>query len=176
MPQVGELKKGTMLDEPVEKTIKHGVFWYHAPEVGIVNGEEKVLLVERLAFHGDTIQIHRRADLDRGDEHGAFLTDEEAKARAALAQIPPPVGSEDEGSEDEAPSLQDRPDDELVDYIMGTGEFDGKKPNADQVVAAAGDDPDLAARLLDAEETAQGDKGPRQGVEAGLTKIIMDKG
>jgi hypothetical protein len=174
-PSVGELKGKTMLDEPVTRVVKHGVFWYHAPEVGIVNGEEKVLLVEKLAFHGQAVEINRQADLDRGELHGAFFTEEEGErilARQSGADIPEPVGGRD--GEDEPREVSELDEDELVDWLMGTGEFDGrKKPNADEVVAAAGDDPELAGRLLDAEERAQGGQ-PRQGVEQGLNKVIEE--
>jgi hypothetical protein len=62
---------------------------------------------------------------------------------------------------------------DLIEWIQGTGTFDGMRaPNAQEVVKAAGDDPDLARRLLSAEPLARGDQGMRSTVEQGLNKVI----
>jgi hypothetical protein len=62
-------------------------------------------------------------------------------------------------------------DDDLVDWLMGCGMFDGKPlPSADQVVMAAGDDPDIAQRLINAERTANPET-TRQAVIDQLTHI-----
>ena len=54
---------------------------------------------------------------------------------------------------------------------MSTGAFDGnKKPNAKEVVEAAGDDKEFADRLLKAEVQASGGE-PRSTVKEGLEKV-----
>ena len=63
-------------------------------------------------------------------------------------------------------------DDDLVDWLMGCGMFDGKPlPSAEQVVMAAGDDPEIAQRLIDAERTANPET-TRQAVIDQLTHIV----
>jgi hypothetical protein len=157
--------------EPREVTIKHGLFWYHAPELAIVDGEEKEVLIEKLAFNGQTVTLTRQSDMDRGDQHGAFYSEDELKKLnlGALSTAAPEVEAED----DSVPDLDDLDDEDIVEWIMGVGMFDGKKkPTADQVVAAVGDDPDLAQRTLDAETQARGDQGPRKSVESRLQAVI----
>lgn len=149
-----------------EKKIKHGLFWYYAPEPTIdQSGAEAVVLVEKLAYHNDVVDIPREADVARGEKFGAFYTDAELKAQKSDGAEPEDVSEEDV-------ELADLDEDELVDWLMGTGRFDGQpKPTVKDVVAAAGDDPDLAGRLLDAEDRASGED-PRAGVVSGLESII----
>jgi hypothetical protein len=67
--------------------------------------------------------------------------------------------------------LSELEDDDLVDWLMGTGMFDSEpRPTADEVVAAAEGDAAMAARLRAAEITAGGD-APRQAVLDGLNEI-----
>ncbi len=62
-------------------------------------------------------------------------------------------------------------EDDLVDWLMGCGQFDGKpKPGPELTVAVVEDDPAFAARMLRAERTATGDN-PRQAVVSGLNQI-----
>lgn len=143
-----------------EVTIKHGLFYYHELVPRIINGEEKEILVERLAFHGETLTLDRDADIQRGDEVGAFYSDEELKALETAAA--PPTASDNPEGEVRDPKELD--EEELVDWLMATGEFDGqKKPTAAEVVAAIGDDAEFGDRVLDAEETASGGS-PRKAV------------
>lgn len=159
-----------------EVTIKHGVFWYHAPELQVINGEEKEILVQKLAFNGDTVTLTRASDIERGDQHGAFYTEDELNKLNLGASGTPALAAgtaAEESQANEPPVLEDLDDEDIVDWLMGTGMFDSrKKPTADEVVAAVGDDPDQAQRVLDAEEQAQGDKGPRVSVEERLQKVI----
>jgi hypothetical protein len=70
-----------------------------------------------------------------------------------------------------AVELSELEDDELVDWLMSTGRFDGNaKPNAELVVLAAEGDPAMAGRLLKAERTAN-ESGPRQAVIDQLGRI-----
>lgn len=163
-------------------TIRHGVFRYHNPEKQIVNGEEKEVLVERMAFHCQTVDIPRDVDLERGTALGAFWTPEEAQAHYDALGVPVPwfgtvpeataAPAADESAEDEVEvELKDLPPAELVDWLMSTGQFDGNpKPNAGEVVEAAEGDPELAAKLVEAEKTASGDQ-PRKTVIEGLEAV-----
>jgi hypothetical protein len=66
-------------------------------------------------------------------------------------------------------------DEELVDWLMGTGMFDGEvKPTAALVVQAAENDAGMAARLLQAERTAN-PEAIRQDVLDALTEITNGK-
>lgn len=147
-----------------ERTIKHGYYWYHSPETQIIGGKEEERLVERTAFFGQTVDIPRTEDVERGESVGAFYTD------AELARIE----RGDSGEEVEEVAVSDLDHGEMVDWLTGTGMFDSQpKPKVDEVLEAASGDPDLARRLLDAENEATG-SNPRAGVEQGLTKIVQE--
>jgi hypothetical protein len=109
-------------------------------------------------FASDTlISDEQGRELERGNE-------------ASLRQ--PPSEAEDDGG---AVELSNLDDEDLVDWLMSTGQFDGQtKPGAALVVKAADDDPDMAVRLMQAERTAGGD-APRPDVLEALTKITNRK-
>lgn len=156
-----------------EVTIKHGLFYYHEPVKRIVAGEEKELLVERLAFNGETVTLTKDADYERGIEFDAFYTDEELKALAPAAS---PTGATvpEAGEGESARPVSELDDEELVDWLMSTGEFDGqKKPTAADVILAVGDDAELADRALAAEEHASGGS-PRKAVAEHVAAVVDD--
>lgn len=168
--QLEKVKAPGFERKPRTVVIKHGLFWYYDTDTRPVNGELKEVVVERLAFNGDEVEVPFPVDQERGDLYGAFYSDEELQK----IKHPSVTGEtqELESGQSGQPDPDDLDDGELVDWIMSTGEFDGqKKPNVDQVVAAAGGDPDKAARLLEAEEKAQGGQ-PRSGVQEGLERVI----
>lgn len=99
--------------------------------------------VERHAFQGETLDLPAE-EAKRGDEIGAFRTDE---SDAATGDFDPATAS----------------DEELAAW------FD-TKPTVQDVLDAAGDDPQRAQRLLDAENEASGND-PRKGVVEGLAAI-----
>ena len=71
--------------------------------------------------------------------------------------------------------LSDLDDEDLVDWLMGTGMFDGHtKPSAALVAEAAGNDPSMAKRLLQAEGRANIET-PRPELLAALTEISNGK-
>jgi hypothetical protein len=170
----------TMDDYPsiAKRVVRHGLFWYFKPEEHVVNGEEKVLLVQHTAFAGETVDVHLNTDLERAEKYGALHSEEESQERIARQAVllPEPAVSEDEGEDGEEVELADLEDDELVDWLMSTGEFDGnKKPTGPEVVTAVGDDKALAERVLRAENVATGDN-PRENVKDPLTKVIESEG
>lgn len=101
-------------------------------------------------------------------------TDAEARTleAQALAPLPQPV------SDAAPPMVVDYAaldEDDLTDWLMGCGGFDGEpKPTARQVIAVAAGDADLAARLLAAEHRANAE-APRADLIDGLTDIANRK-
>lgn len=181
--------------EPQEVIIRHGAFWYYVKEPQMVIDkdtgltEEVETWVQRTAFQNQVVKLERQADFVRGTDLHAFWTDDELKSsrEGLTVQAPVPGGFVGPGPEQLPPDdtrgdglpdplaqdLSDRTVPELAEWIMAVGEFDGhKKPNAVQTVQAAGDNPDLAARLKEAESQAQGDRGARSTVIAGLDDVI----
>jgi len=103
-------------------------------------------------------------NLSRGESLGSFYTDEEleqgvpqaAALETGVAQIAEAGSGGDFSEMGEA---------ELADYLIKN------KPTVDETVRMAGNDPDTAQRLLEAEHIATEDE-PRAGVVKGLNAII----
>jgi hypothetical protein len=147
------------------RRVRHGLFTYWESEPTISpDGQEINRLVEKMAFAGAVIEVPRDYDLARGEQFGAF-TDERFNDDGTPIV---PEGVSEDGDESEDVELSDLDDSELVEWLTGTGMFDGeRKPNANEVVAAGAGNPELAKRLLAAENTASGDQ-PRETVVKGL--------
>ena len=141
-----------------EVEIRHAQFLYYDEQevTDPETGESRTVLNPKIANHGDVVDITRDEDLERGEEHHAFVTDEDREADSE-AEIEAGGGAEGTPSE-----FGDH--DKLVEWIR-----DGK-PTAAQVVAAAGDDPEKANALMDAEEEASGGQ-PRKSVMEPLEKV-----
>jgi hypothetical protein len=168
-----------------ERTIRHLGFWYMV-ELEDRFHPGKTYWIERTAQQGETVDIPREEDIARGEEHHAFVTEEdEAAAKEAAdaeaaeiaaaqqsqleAQGTPAADTEtdtDTEEVEEVSSISDMTDEELVAWIKED------KPTAHEVVDAAEGDPELARRLLDAEDTATGGDS-RKSVISGLTAIIQ---
>lgn len=162
-------------------------------------------LVQRIANQNDTVTLALESDYVRGAQHHAFWTDEEMEqvralrsreathGVAAAAQEPLGIqapsreqlsatGDAGGGTEDPKQPLdfnlsEFEEQSDIVEWLQGSGTFDGMRaPNAAEVVKAAGNDPELAKALLQAEPLARGDLGMRSTVETGLTKIIEAHG
>lgn len=130
------------------RKVKHVRFEHYVEEPDPISG--KTRLARRVAKAGDVVEIPREVDRELGARHGAFFTDEELKAvEAPQGEVP----------------VAEKSDQQLIDWISED------KPNVDDTVGAAGTDPDLAQRILDAETAATGGD-PREGVLKGLTKVI----
>ena len=106
---------------------------------------DKSTYVSAFATRGQTVEVSD-AEYEQGQALGAFTTNDEEAPEGAF-------------------SVVDASDDELDDYL------NEESPNVSETVALAGNDPESAQRILDAEERVT-DGEPRQGVEDGLTKII----
>lgn len=164
----------------MEKTIKYRLFHYYIEKPG-VNG---MSLVEKQAFFGETVDIPRQEDIERGEELDAFFTDKEARAIAAgeydgpeadaLAQkhMNPPFNEAEAAARGELPAGPATGIDpgsadaeEIAEHIKS------QKLNVAETVALAGDDPELAKKVMEAEDLAS-ENDARRGVEDGLQKII----
>lgn len=100
--------------------------------------------VEKHAFQGETVDLPAD-EAKRGDSIGAFVTDTDPVEESTF----------DPGSAS---------DDELREWI------ENDKPTAQQVLDVANDNPELASRLLAAENAATGND-PRKTVIAGLESV-----
>lgn len=136
-----------------EATIKHRAFAYYADEEGLrPDGTVGDIRVERIARRGDTIELDD-VQYQRGNAHGAFVTDEDRAAQEATGEQELVI---------ETATVQ-----QLAEWI------EEDKPNVNDTVGASGGDAAVAARIMEAENMATGGK-PRSGVVEGLTKVISD--
>jgi hypothetical protein len=179
----------------MKKTIKYRLFHYY--EEMPIPGQQGLGLVEKQAFFGEEADITRQEDLDRGEALGAFFSDKEAKqiqsgkyegpeasllgqginmtppetveemgsASLAVEEIGTGTGSEGNEGAFDAYSADSS---EIAEYIIANN------LNVSDTVALAGDDPELAEKILDAEAevAAQNNADARKGVDDGLQKII----
>jgi hypothetical protein len=161
-----------------EKMIKYRLFTYFE-ETENLAGDVK--LRERQASFGEVVEIESEEDLERGERLGAFFTDEEREAiedgsytgpEADLlrrsAMLVSPDAALVEGDEGETIDVSEASADEIAEYIQAN------KLNVSQTVALAGDDADLAEKVLDAEGivAANNSADPRKGVDEGLQAVI----
>jgi hypothetical protein len=100
---------------------------------------------------------------EKGERNHSFYTDDEREVLESGGNPEAtPTGSEG--------GVSEMGEYELAEYIGGSNPT-GKPLNVDDTIALAGDDKDLAHRILQAENVAT-DGDPRKGVEVGLTAII----
>lgn len=100
---------------------------------------------------------------EMGERNHSFYTDDER-------EILEGGGNPEGGTLPAEGGVTDMGEYELAEYIGGSNPS-GKPLNVDDTIALAGDDKDLAHRILQAENVAT-DGDPRKGVEVGLTAII----
>jgi hypothetical protein len=152
-----------------EVVIKHKAF-RHYEEVPSVQDPDATVLRARVARRGDTVDV-RDVDFRRGEAHDAFFTEEELAAQQAPVEqegADKPVDPSGSGGPPEPPEAFDASDKSVNDLIEWLEEA---KPNAPQTISAAGDDPEVAERLLEAEESVTG-RQARSTVVEGLERII----
>jgi len=139
------------------RTVKHLLFpWLVETESPMFPGE--TILSERTASQGEQVSVEELGllALEKGERLGAFYTDAELAAMEEEAAEPATVEAGEPG---------EMTVDELAAYI------EEHKPNVDQTIALAENDPEQAQNVLDAETQATGGV-PRAGVEKGLEAII----
>ena len=206
-----------------EKVVKAKLFSYHVEAPSPYAPGESVL-VEKTALRGQKLDEGDLSeyDLKRGEDNGAFYSDEELEAQAAAVpepeegegdpmtdlipdeevpkEVPQPadqrpaeeleeggeelglgeeLGPTDEVAEEEeeepsspggseataesGPAFDEMSEDELALYL------EEARPTVAATVALAGNDPDLARRLIAAEQMAS--IGPRSGVISKLQRV-----
>jgi hypothetical protein len=158
------------------RRVRHGLFTYWVPtKVMTSGGEEQERFTEQMAFRGQVVNVERPDDLARGEQFGAFEAErfnDDGSPIEAPASATAPDGT---SSDDEAVELAELDHEDLVDWLQGTGMFDGeKKPNANEVVQAGHGNPELAQRLLAAENEASGGQ-PRETVIKGLSNVAAQE-
>lgn len=138
------------------QTIRQAQFMYYVPTGKtrkLKNGNEEEILSVRHALRGDTVDIPREEDVERGERAGAFVTEEDVEL----------------GPEETEEEVESGPDFSSHDALVAW--FEEERPTAREVVAAAEGNADKADMLLDAEESSTGGH-PRKSVVNGLGKII----
>ena len=120
------------------------------------------IATERLLGRGEVLpeELCTPFNLARGEATGAFYTTEELDMGTEPEQQALEAG---EGGSDES-NFTEWGEHELAEYIREN------RPNEDETVAMAEEDPDTARRLLEAENIATGGD-PRSGVVKRLNKI-----
>lgn len=134
-----------------ERVIKHKAFRYYVETPSLTDPDGTVLR-QRVARRGEKVDL-REVDAHRGDQLDAFYTEAELKAQG---------GEEVAEADASGKSVND-----LIDWL------EEEKPTAPQTINAANGDPEVASRLLEAEESVTG-RQPRSTVTDALEKIIDD--
>jgi hypothetical protein len=138
------------------QTIRVAQFMYYA-ETGrtrkLKNGDTQEILSVRHALRGDTVDIPREEDVERGERAGAFVA----------------VLEEAELGPDEIEEVDSGPDFSSHDMLVEW--FEAERPTAREVIDAAQGNADKADMLLDAEETSTGGHS-RKSVVTALNRII----
>lgn len=160
----------------MDKIIKFRLFtWFEEVDSPVMPGQ--TVLAERIAHLGEKIDITNPAYVTRGEELGAFYTDEEAaaiedgtyrgfdsdavfRARAGINPVSPIEPVEGEGI-----NVDSLSDEEIAEYIRENN------LNVDETVALAGNTVESIEKILDAEKIYT-DNDPRVGVEKGLDKKL----
>lgn len=147
--------------------IRHAGFVYHKSQSSVGTDGKKVKTWHPVMAHrGQTVEIEQESDLEKGHAEGAFWTnDYDPETGVPKGFIGPDSttfsDAQVELSED-IPDIDEATDVELAEWVQGA--------TVAQIVEQA-TDPDKAARLLEAEETASGADARKTLVEA-LEKIV----
>jgi hypothetical protein len=161
----------------MEKIIKVRLFTWFEETPNLVHPGGDPVLTERIAHHGEKVDITNDVSLNRGEELGAFYTDEEAAQIEDGSYRGPDAGilfnrragirpaATVENVDGEGPQVQSLDSAQLADYIREN------KLTVSQTVALADDSTEGIEKVLDAENIAT-DNEPRKGVTDALeTKL-----
>lgn len=139
------------------QTIRVAQFMYYIPTGRTrvrKDGKTEDILSVRHALRGDTVDIPREEDVERGERVGAFVVEK-------IVVEPGPVATEED--------VNTGPDFSSHDMLVEW--FEDTKPTAREVINVAEGNADKAEMLLDAEETASGGHSRKSVVNA-LNRII----
>lgn len=154
-----------MTEVGTRKKIKHAQFSYYVPTqtTDMKTGKTRERLSRRIARTGEWVVIPRDEDVEAGESAGAFYTDEDLNP--VVAGDDEETGGDSGGvSDDDIADASAPSHDELVTWIRD------ERPNSATVVERAGDDPEMAQALIDAENEASGGD-PRKSVVEPLERI-----
>jgi len=143
-----------------ERTVKVRGFSYHIERDNPYQPGTKILEPAQ-AIRGDKLDFDslRPYDQERADKFDVFYTEAELKALEGGDASAPPAEAGGEGSPG------DMDDAALAAWI------EADEPTINDLLELAGDDPEMAQRILAAENTATGNE-PRKGLVTGLQRII----
>lgn len=164
-----------------EKVIKHKEFTFSVPVLDdegnpvvktTKHGQEREKVRRVHARRHQKVDIPLDEDVERGEALGAFFTEEElGTIRGGTPEGEAAAAERDDVPPGDQPPAEAAPEDlNFDDHDMLVRWIRDSKPSAAKVVAAAGDDPDKAIALLDAEEEASGGQS-RKSVTGPLNKI-----
>jgi hypothetical protein len=139
------------------QTIRAAQFMYYVPTGRTrqrKDGTTEDILSVRHALRGDTVNIPRDEDVERGERAGAFMVEIESG----------PVATEEV-------VVEENPGPDFSSHDMLVEWFEDARPSARTVVNAAEGDADKAEMLLAAEDTASGGHS-RKTVVTALNRII----
>lgn len=146
------------MGDTVKRTIKRPFFSYDVPLTDqdgeqIIGLDGRPRFYQKLGYKGETVDLYA-ADAARGDKHDVFLSDGESLETPST----------------EALRLNDiglLSDEQLA--LM----WEDKPPKVADLLAAVGENAELAQRVLDIETRAAGEDGePRATLKKGLDKVI----
>jgi hypothetical protein len=138
--------------------IKILAFPYYVEEPDPITGNDRN--VEKMAYRNDEVELSDE-DLARAKRFDAIFTDEKGDPTTGddvSAETPP--------FDADSVDVQSAPPEVLAEWIRQ------KKPTVDEVVDEANEDPEIAERLLAAENLATGQQ-PRSTLVEKLNEIIQ---
>lgn len=143
-----------MAEETHEVEIRVGQFVYYR-DVPDHRNPGKTILKADVARRGETVTVNQR-DYEKGMRLGAFVGSVEETEQSGEPEAPDGFSASEAGLDEIAAHIEEN------------------KLNVADTVALAGDDPDVAERVLEAERqvATDNDAEPRQGVVDGLSKVI----
>lgn len=150
--------------------IRHAGWVYNKKHSSIdTNGKKVTTWHPVMAQRGEVLKVDdiHEADFEKGHEDGAFWTNDYDPETGVPKGFDGPSSTQFTDAEvelgDDTPNMEEATDVDLVDWVQNV--------TVKAIVALAGDNPDYAARLLDAEIAASGDD-PRPTLVRALDKIV----
>lgn len=150
--------------------IRHAGFVYNKKHKTIgTDGKSTTTWHPVMAQRGDVLNVDdiHEADIEKGNEVGAFWTNDYDPETGVPKGFEGPSSTKFTDADvelgDDTPNMDEATDVDLADWVQNV--------TVKSVVALAADNPDYAARLLEAEIAASGDD-PRPTLVKALDKII----
>jgi hypothetical protein len=154
-----------------DRVVKHLRFPYTVAVPNPMMPDGESIIQEREALQNEKVTAEQIGllNLERGDRLGSFYTDADLAARKRGQEIPEVQAAEAGAAElPPGPDFSEMGEHEIAEYI------EQNQLNVGDTVALAGDDPETAKRVLEAETIlAESRKDePRKGVVDGLAAIV----